>query len=51
MYPLSVSPEFCAQYMLWVLFLPEVGATRRGNVGQDLEPNPYYTDEDTIEKV
>lgn len=37
--------------MLWVLFLPEAGATRRGGVGQDLGPNPYYTDEATIEKV
>lgn len=47
----SVSPEYCAQYMLWALLQAESGATRRDNNGQVLGASPHYSGNEDVEKL
>ncbi|KAJ3478768.1 hypothetical protein NLI96_g9528 [Meripilus lineatus] len=50
-YPGSVPPEYCAHWLVWTLLLPEGGASRWGEKGKRLGPNPYYSGSQVVEKL
>lgn len=46
LYPVSVAPDVCAEYMLYALLQSPPGASRRDNHGDDMGKKRYYgTDE------
>lgn len=46
LYPVSVTPDVCAEYMLYSLLQSTPGASRRDNKGDDMGKKRYYgTDE------
>jgi NAD(P)-dependent dehydrogenase (short-subunit alcohol dehydrogenase family) len=51
MYPVTVSPEVCAEHMLYALFEGEKGAFRRGDKGEDIGRYNYHGSEDARNKV
>ncbi|KZT69126.1 NAD(P)-binding protein [Daedalea quercina L-15889] len=46
LYPVSVSPDVCAEYLLYALLQSPAGSSRRNNKGDDMGKKRYYgTDE------
>ena len=42
LYPISVAPDVCAEYMLYALLQSPPGASRRDNKGNDMGKKRYY---------
>ena len=49
--PFSVSPEVCAEYMIWALLNGEKGAFRRNDKGDDIGTKNYYGSDEARAKV
>ena len=50
-YPISTSPEECAEYMLYALLQSGEGVQRRGCRGNDLGRSPLYDDEEKRKRL
>ncbi|CCM06864.1 uncharacterized protein FIBRA_09170 [Fibroporia radiculosa] len=50
-YPLTISPEDCAEHMLYALFNVEGGAHRRDNRGDDMGKKRYYGSEEARRRL
>jgi hypothetical protein len=46
LYPITVSQQVSAEYMLWALFDGEKGVFRRGPQGDDIGKKKYFGTED-----
>jgi len=51
MYPFSLSPDECAEFMLHALFDGENGMFRRGSKGEDIGKARYFGSEEAREKL
>ena len=51
MYPFSVSPDECAEFMLYALFDGENGVYRRGSKGEDIGKTRYFGSEEARKKL
>jgi hypothetical protein len=51
MYPFSLSPDECAEFMLHALIDGENGVFRRGSKGQDIGKTRYFGSEDARKKL
>jgi len=51
MYPFTVAPDECAEFMLHALFNGENGAFRRGSKGEDIGKTRYFGSEEARKKL
>src|ERR1700722_402336 len=51
LYPVTVTPAVCAEYMLWAMFDGKKGAFRRDNHGEDIGKKNYYGSEEARKKL
>ncbi|KAH9836142.1 uncharacterized protein C8Q71DRAFT_68266 [Rhodofomes roseus] len=51
LYPLSVTPEVCAEYMLYALLHSQPGASRRDNKGNDMGKKRYFGTDEARERL
>jgi hypothetical protein len=51
LYPFTVSPEVCAEYMWYGLFEGQKGAFRRGTKGQDINKLNYHGSEEARKRL